>query len=293
MPFYQCSDCDRGFTRRDNYRRHRRNRHRSSSTTQERSVCGRCWSIFGRQDVCRRHITTIHADRAYVPIHSYYEVMNRDLTEFQAQHLNNPNWFGVPSEYSSINSQEFRNWAMSYNPPELPALISPISTDGSSTFIVRNTSTTATNATNQVNRLLYLDDSFNTNNTNNNVSDNVSEPPVGPHTPPPPSPASSDLEDHSYVVNNSTPHSTSSQATISLPPSTTASPANPFWQGGTLDFSLSDCDLLADLLDEYHDDPPLCIEGSPSGINTRLILTGHQETTDTDSDNSVPDLVPF
>jgi hypothetical protein len=222
----------------------------------------------------------MHADRAYVPIHSYFEVMNRDLTEFRSQHLENPNWFRIPEEYRSINSHEFRDWAMSYNPPEASSTPTPSTSSESSAYITRNTSTMATDGSSQVNRLLYLDDSVNTNNTNNNVDS---------------SDTSSDLEDHSYVVNHTitvpAPANTPSYNNISsLPPSTNASPAN---QGGaTLNFSLSDCDMLAAMLDEYRDDPPLCIEGSPTGVQTRLILRDHQEES-SDTDESIPDLVAF
>jgi hypothetical protein len=127
----------------------------------------------------------------------------------------------------------------------------------------------------------------NTNNTNNNTTNEDPD-------------SSSDLEDHSYVVTNTIvvprppdmPSYSDFIESLELPPSTNPSPPPTLGGEYAVDFDLSDCDRLADMLDEFGDVPPPFIAGSSTGIQTRLVL--RQSTTSVVegvlTDNELPDL---
>jgi hypothetical protein len=106
---------------------------------------------------------------------------------------------------------------------------------------------------------------------------------------------SSDLEDHSELVTSTLVVPSSYSATAyadiqSFPPSTNPSPP-PSVGGPTLDFDIDDCNTLADLLDQYGDNPPLCIEGQSTGVQTRLVLApAHRQEINEDTDDELPDL---
>jgi hypothetical protein len=160
MPLYQCTDCDRSFTRRDNYRRHHRTRHRGELAFSQRAVCGRCWAIFIWHDTCQRHVASCHSRHGHTNIHTYYQMPRIEWPDFERANLAaDYRWFDIP-ENMDVATQEFRDWALHYSDPSntlLPRTLQQVT---------RNLATSQTSAdTTQVIR--YSDDTLiNTNNTN-------------------------------------------------------------------------------------------------------------------------------
>jgi hypothetical protein len=285
MPVYQCADCPRAFARRDNYRRHRRARHGGELSYQTRAVCGNCWAIFLRHDTCQRHINSCHSRDNNVLIHTYYQIPCGDWPEFEATNLATASWFDVPDGLD-VATQQFRDWAIYYSDPrnslQPPTLDSIQASLAAGQELARNTVSTLANSTNA--QVIAFSDDWAYLNTNNHSNED-------PDT-------SSDLEDHSDLVTSTlvVPSTYSATAFADLedfPPSTNPSPP-PSVGGPTFDFDLDDCQQLADILDQYGDNPPLSIEGQSSGIQTRLVLgRARLDTVEEDVDNDLPDLNAF